>query len=283
MRHVLAAAGLGLVLTVAGAASPDQPTPEARAYFAFSFGGEHAAPRDFHYGLRLDHDARFTDGRVPPLMQLDFTRRGFSAARINGMNVVRQEYRLRQAEEPAEEAAVEEMPAEEPAEEPVEEVPEEPSADSAQAPAEGAEGAAAQEPGFFAKVGGFFGGLFGGGDEAVEEAALEEMPAGGEVADGRFLGFNAVDWGLLVVGVVGLGAATSEVADGEESPGPGGGGDGGADGGADGGGDGGGDICPIPDTCIPYAPKGRYADDRVAPEYQEWLDGGTGHMGDLGG
>ena len=282
MRKVLAAAGLGLALTVAGASSPDDSTPEARAYFAFSFGGERVAPRDFHYGLRLDHDSRYVDGRVAPLMQLDFTRQGLAAARVNGVNVVRTEYRLRQNEG---EAPAEEAPAEEPAEEP--------AAESGEAPAEGGEAAAAAEPGIFGKIGGFFAGLFGGGEDEAEAPAEEVATAdeaAGEAADGMFSNFSAVDWGLLAVGAVGVGLAAGEVSSGEQSETPaGGGGDGGGDGGADGGGDGGDggdggvDICPIPDTCIPYAPAGRYAHDRVDPEYQEWLDGGTGHMGDLGG
>ncbi|MGH8482326.1 MAG: hypothetical protein ACRES8_07690 [Nevskiaceae bacterium] len=280
MRKILATAALGLVLTVAGAATPDEASPEARAYLGFSFGGERAAPRDFHYGLRLDHDSRYTDGRIAPLVQFDFTRRGFNAARINGVSVVRQEFRLRQNEQPegapAEEAPVEEVPAEEPA------------AETADAAAEGGEAAASGEPGFFAKTWAGIKGLFGGGEEGAADDVAEEASAG-EAADGMFTSYGVVDWGLLVVGAVGVGLAAGEVSNGEESPNPTGGADGGGDGGADGGGDGGDggdggvDICPIPDTCIPYAPASRYGHDRVDPEYQEWLDGGTGQMGDLGG
>src|SRR5690349_13442438 len=109
MRRLLAAA---VALTVAGAVSPGEPAPESRAYVGFSFGGAQIVPRDFHYGLRLDHDSRFVDGRVPPLLQVDFTRLGFNDARINGMDLVRRAPRLRQAEEPAPTEAPVEPPAE---------------------------------------------------------------------------------------------------------------------------------------------------------------------------
>src|SRR5687768_15258236 len=99
MRKVLAAACFGLVLTVAGASNPDEATPEGRAYFGLSFGGERGIPRDFHYGLRVDHDSRFGEGPAPALMQLDFNARGFNSAHVNGLNVVRPQYRLRQNEQ----------------------------------------------------------------------------------------------------------------------------------------------------------------------------------------
>ena len=270
MRKILAAATFGLVLGVAGASNPADQTPEARAYLGFSFGGERAVPRDFHYGLRLDHDSRFVERQLPPLMQFDFTRAGLNAARVNGMSVVKQQYRVHQAEEPA---------AEQPAEQP------------AEVPAEGAEAAPAEEPGFFSKTWSGITGFFGGGDEeeapaeetAEAEPSEEAAPAGEEVTEGMFLGYNVVDWGLLAAGAVGLGFAVSEVSNSDDS------GDPGTASPPDPG------ITPDPGDQIPTILPANltYGDRRgafdflpvernMSPEYQTWLDGGTGHMGDLG-
>jgi hypothetical protein len=260
MRRIIAAATFALVLGVAGATDPTEPATEGKAYVGFSFGGQKVAPRDFHYGLRVDPDSRFAEGlHQAPLMQIDFTRRGLNDARVNGLSVLKQQYRLRQAEE--------------------------------EAAAEGGEAAAAEEPGFFSRtwsgVKNFFGGLFGGGDEeeAAEEQPAETAEAGAEaapeeIAEGMFMGFNAVDWVLLAVGAAGVGAVASEVSGGDEDPDPTGGGGG--------GGGGGGTQCvpgPIPNLCAPLRSetRGTGNDERVDPAYAEWLDGGTGQMGDLGG
>lgn len=297
------AAGFFLALGVASAADRDQVAPESRAYFGFSFGGQKVAPRDLHYGLRIDHDARFLDGdTATPLMQFDFTRRGLSDAKLNGLSVVKHKYRLQQSEEQAAEEAGGEAPAE-PA--PIEEG----APTEEEAPAEGGEEAAADgagEGGFFSNmwggVTGFFGGLFGGGDEeavAEEAAPAEEAPAESaeapaeEVADGWFASYDAVDWGLLAVGLAGVGLVASDVMGGDESLDL-----------RDTDGDGipdnedptpGGVACdspPIPiidpdgtpDGCNPNLFTGRQGGvgtARIDPEYQEWLDGGAGQMGDL--
>lgn len=255
----IAAAGFVLALGVASATDRNEQAPESRAYLSLSFGGERVAPRDFHYGLRLDHDSRFVDGSAAPLMQFDFTRRGFSDARLNGLSVLKQSYRLRQSEEAA--------AAEEPA------------------PEEGGEAAAAEEGGFFSNmwggVTGFFGGLFGGDEEeaATEtaEAPAEAAPAeGGEappedLAEGAFTSFGIVDWGLLALGAAGVGLAATEVANGDEDP----------------------DsttqstttttttgTTPIGVPVSGFLP----ASSELSPEARErleWLDGGTGRMGDL--
>lgn len=274
MRKVLAAATFGLVLGVAGASNVDDQNPESRVYLGFSFGGQSIAPRNFHYGLRIDHDARFVEGPVAPLMQFDFTPRGFNDAHVNGLSVIRPAYRLRQAEEPAaEEPAVEEVSAEPVAEAPAEDVEE----------VEGEAGAEG-EPGFFSKtwtgITGFFGGLFGGGEEEVAEDAAEpaeavaEAPAADEVTDGSFLNYSVVDWGLLAVGAVGLGFAVGEVSNSEDSadpstpappppPPP---------------------VTPPPPISVPIIGYVGTMTPRVSRELHdrlEWLDGGTGQMGDL--
>jgi hypothetical protein len=259
----IAAAGFVLALGVAAATDRAEQAPESRAYLSFSFGGEKAAPRDFHYGLRIDHDSRFVEGTAPPLMQFDFTRRGLNDAQLNGLSVLSQRYRLRQSEE--------------------------------QAAAEGA-GEAAGEEGFFegmwSGTKNFFGGLFGGGEEeevaeaAPDEAApAEEAPAEAapeELADGAFANYSIADWGLLALGVAGLGLAASEVSGGDEDPLR-------PTGGTSTTGSPGCNTQFITSTCVTtntYAPS-RWTTpyDRAgnSPEYQQWLDGGTGQMGDLGG
>jgi hypothetical protein len=304
----IAAAGFVLALGVASATDRDEQTPESRAYLSLSFGGERVAPRNFHYGLRLDHDSRFVDGATAPLMQFDFTRRGLHDARLNGLSVLKQSYRLRQSEE---EAAAEagSTPTEEPAAEeaaPAEAAPAEPAPAEAAAtdgveetPAEGGE-VAAEEGGFFSNmwggVTGFFGGLFGGDEEEVAaettEAPAEAAPAESAeaapepVADGMFASYGIVDWGLLALGAAGIGLAASEVAGGDEDPDPA------AQGGAatTGGSTPIGGLTPTAGgTTTPIGgltPVSGFVPINVdlspeAREQLEWLDGGTGRMGDL--
>jgi len=292
MRKIITAATFGLVLGVAGASNPADQSPEARAYLGFTFGGAQSAPRNFHYGLRIDHDSRYVEGHAPALLQFDFTRAGLAAARLNGMNVVSQKYLMRQAEEPAaEEAPVEEAPAEEA---PAEEAPAEEAAAE-----EGAEGAEPQ--GFLSKTWAGIKGFFGGGDEeegaaeetadagATEEPAAESADAGA-TADGPFANYGLVDWGLLALGAVGIGYAVGEVSNAEDSGNPDDGGATDPDPGILGGTDPG--VVPSTDPGILGSIlAGGYGNgaydflpsvDNMSPEHQEWLDGGTGHMGDLG-
>jgi hypothetical protein len=290
MRKVLAAATFGLVLGVAGASNSDEHNPESRVYLGFSFGGQKIAPRNFHYGLRIDHDSRFLQAPVAPLMQFDFTPRGFNDAHVNGLSVIRPAYRLRQAEEPAsQEPAVEEVTSEPAAEAPAEEVSEVEEVEG-----EG-EAAAEGEPGFFSRtwagVTGFFDGLFGGGEEEVAEdaAAPAEAPAetaaADDVTEGSFLNYSVVDWGLLAVGAVGLGFAVGEVSNSSDSDDPGAT-TGGTPTGETAGGV--GDTSVGGDTSLGgLTPLGltsthiRTELSRESRERLEWLDGGTGHMGDL--
>ena len=290
----IAAAGFVLAVGVAGASALDEQNPESRAYFSLSFGGAKIAPRDLHYGLRIDHDSRFLEGEAVPLMQFDFTRSGLSDARLNGLSVLKQRYRLHQSEEQAAEEAGAEAPAEE---FPAEEAPAE-EATMEEATAEEDTWEAPAEEGFFSGmwsgVTGFFGGLFGDDEEGVEEVT-ETAEAGTEappedLAEGVFMSYNMVDWGLLALGVAGVGLAASEVAGGDETADP----PGGVGGPNGGGGDGTpGEPCivtvpvPLPEGCDPNALMGRRSGGAAGtatldPEYQKWLDSGTGHMGDLG-
>lgn len=282
----VAAAGFVMVLGVSHAADPYGPVPESRAYIGFSFGGARVAPRALHYGLRMDHDSHFVEleGQRLPLMQLDFTSRGLADARLNGLSILRSDYRMRQAEE---------SPPEEGGEAPVEQ-----DAPAEEAPAEAA-AAGSGDCGFFCR-------LFGGEDDEAAESAeapadaapAEEAPAETAdaapepIAEGTFMGFGIVDWTLLAAAAVGIGLAATEVNNGDEAQDPQGGVppvNGGP------GSPGSGEPCIIPpnvldpngtpDGCDPNAFAGRQAGlagVTVDVDYQAWLDGGTGHMGDLG-
>lgn len=293
MRRLLIAAACGLVLGVAGAAGNDDNSPEARAYMGFSFGGAKALPHDLHYGLRIDQDARLFEGQRPmsPLMQFDFTRAGLNEARLNGLPIAKRAYRLRQTDvsaeptpdqtPPAQDASTTDSNADTTAEPASEPAPAQTAAtDDMYEPVD-----AEEEQGFFGKVGAWFGGLFGGDDEEEEEEVAEDTSAPadeGEVAEGTFMGFDAVDWATLAVGAVGLGYVASEVTNGDD--------DGPSDGGGGAGGDDSGGVLDVGELLggvpggLPMHGNTGFmptADNRN-PEYQEWLDGGSGQMGDLG-
>lgn len=251
MRTFIAKSGIvavtvGLVAAAGMAIAGGEATPETRAYLGFSFGGAPSSAQEFHYGLRLDHDSRTSGQNLPAIVQVDFTRRGMNDLRLNGLSAVRQQYRMRQAEEVGEEMV--------------------------------------DEPGFFQKVGNWFGNLFGssdGGeaDVAAADDAADDAPVDDVPADGAFLGYNALDWGLVAVGAVGLGFIATEVVNGkDQAPAT---------------------VTPPPpppttlptttSTTLTTVVSGQNgiegflliprAYDR---ERQEWLDGGTGQMGDLG-
>ncbi len=90
MYKVLLAALVGLGVSMQGiAASPDDYTPEFKAYTTFSFGGSQAQSLGLHYGLRVDHDSReqsIFGGHKPAIAQVDFSQAsGFESASIYGM------------------------------------------------------------------------------------------------------------------------------------------------------------------------------------------------------
>jgi hypothetical protein len=101
MRTLLTALGTGAALLGAGlianAAAPDERHPEARAYLQFKFGGPSQRAESFFYGLRLDHDSRFHDQPVAPLLAVEFSNSGFSSASVQGMPFI-DSHRLNQAE-----------------------------------------------------------------------------------------------------------------------------------------------------------------------------------------
>ncbi|MBI2382701.1 MAG: hypothetical protein HYV18_01325 [Gammaproteobacteria bacterium] len=243
MRKTLFAAGLSLFVGAAAAAAQDEQAPEARAYLSFSFGGAPSQDRSLHYGLRMDHSRQAEQSDLPAVFQYDLSQRG-SSVRLNGVELFRKSYRLGQSEE--------EVPA-------------------------GEEGAPLEEEGgswFGGVVDGvsnFFANLFGGDSE--EEAAAEEgadAQAGGE---GLFANYETIDYVMLGAAAIGLGYLAAESLSGDDSATPASDDDGN----------------PPPCTPQPICEILPYRETRIgtvagltAPEYQEWLDGGTGQMGDLG-
>ncbi len=98
MRKYIIAVAIGAGLGVgalASAANSDNMAPQAKAYLNFGFGGKDTSlPRNFHYGLRLDQDDRVVSrmGRtsMPSIMQLDFNAKdGFQSAYVNGVPFAR--------------------------------------------------------------------------------------------------------------------------------------------------------------------------------------------------
>lgn len=248
MRKFVKAAGLGVLVGLSTAAvAGDYNSADTRAYLNFNFGGDRALSRDWHTGLQLSSvvvsDVRAGEFINAGSMKLDFSNRG-NALLVNGVPLVSKSYRLQQAE--------------------------------------GEAAAAAEEGGFFSGIGDFFSNLFGGGEEEVaEEAAATEEAAAEEVdgEPGMFDGYSTGDWALLGVGVLGAGYLIAEAASSDDSKA--------------GGGSGtpppAGPNCtnPItlivdPDCPLPLFtgknPSGVHAS---SGSYQEWLDEGTGQMGDL--
>lgn len=215
----------GLAAVTAGAAvlavaaTPDENRPVMGAYLNVGFGGQQALPRNFHYGLRLDHDRRFVPAEISPLMQVDFDRVGLTSAKLNGLDMVSRSIVMRQ-------------------------------------------------------------------DETTGEP-------------GMFSTYTVTDWVLVGLGVVALGGGVAAIADGEDSPEPASSDDGG---GATGGGQ--ADAAAAAASAATAAATSAAASVASAAagviptfdghasfsslsesqraEYLEWLNGGNGHMGDLG-
>ena len=89
---VAGAASLGLLGTWAAVANPNDTQPQARAYLSIPFGGAPAKHKEvgspFHYGLRVDYDSRLRtiEGReLPALMQLDSDALGNRIASVGGV------------------------------------------------------------------------------------------------------------------------------------------------------------------------------------------------------
>ncbi|TAJ52236.1 MAG: hypothetical protein EPN60_07230 [Nevskiaceae bacterium] len=114
-------------------------------------------------------------------------------------------------------------------------------------------------------------------------SANQDEGSGGSEG-GMFSNYSALDWTLLAVGAVGIGFAVSQVADSEDTPDPA---PGSSSGGSSAGGSSGGSSSSGGSGSSGGGLLGGYADphaagdDRRSAEYADWLDGGTGQMGDL--
>lgn len=88
------AAMLGCSASATAADRYDQQ-PELKAYMNFSFDGRGADKQMLAYGLRLDHDRRFLEAPVAPIAKLEFRGlQGLDQFQVNGMPLVKRELAL---------------------------------------------------------------------------------------------------------------------------------------------------------------------------------------------
>ena len=245
MRKSFQAFGLGALVAVSlGAYAVDPLTvqPESRAYLNFNFGGAPETKQEWHYGLQFGQRAQYSrEGdllRPASTVNVDYSNLG-NGLLFNGKPLRERSLRLNQAEG---EAAA----------------------------------AAAEEPGFFGKVGNFFSNLwpFGGDEETAPEAAPAAEGEAAAAEPGFFDSYTFADYALLGVGVVGVGYAISQVVKSDDSPDPTPPPSGPAN------------SCPngtvILGVCTPLFTGGHAGlNVNATAEYQEWLDGQNGQMGDL--
>ena len=251
---------------LAVAASPTDNAPEARAYMNFEFGGQRVLPRNFHYGLRLDRDRRYSALPVP-FMQMDFDAQGNVKTHLNGMYLMRRSLIATQDEAAA--GGAESVAADASAEASVDAAAAEAApADAAVAEAAPAD-AAASDP--FAT------------ETAAAEAAPETIPVeGGEAAAAEGTAYTAADWGLIVLGAAGVAYAGYEVSKSDDDSAAAASGNSTGGGGTTGGGATGGLLGGLLLGGSTMMEKLSQANNtNMAREYVEWLDGGSGHMGDL--
>lgn len=98
MRKATITAALAAMLGCSAAATAadryDQQ-PELKAYMNFSFDGRGADKQMLAYGLRLDHDRRFLEAPVAPIAKLEFRGlQGLEQFQVNGMPLVKRELAL---------------------------------------------------------------------------------------------------------------------------------------------------------------------------------------------
>ncbi|HSW13868.1 MAG TPA: hypothetical protein VLI06_13575 [Solimonas sp.] len=95
---VTAAAAVMLGITLpAAAADLNEKQPEMKAYLTFNFDGRGADAQQLNYGLRMDHDRRFLEAPRPAIAQLEFrTGAGFDSFQLNGAPLVQRQAELNQ-------------------------------------------------------------------------------------------------------------------------------------------------------------------------------------------
>jgi hypothetical protein len=88
------AAMLGCSASVSAADRYDQQ-PEMKVYMNFMFDGRGADKQMLAYGLRLDHDRRFLEAPIAPIAKLEFRGlQGLDQFQVNGMPLVKREMAL---------------------------------------------------------------------------------------------------------------------------------------------------------------------------------------------
>jgi len=89
-----AAALLGINLPAA-AADLTEKQPEMKAYFTFNFDGRGTDAQQLNYGLRMDHDRRFLEAARPPIAKFEFRAgAGFDSFQLNGAPLVQRKNEL---------------------------------------------------------------------------------------------------------------------------------------------------------------------------------------------
>ncbi|AXQ29864.1 hypothetical protein D0B54_14785 [Solimonas sp. K1W22B-7] len=98
---IVSAAAAAMFATALPAAAADQneKQPEFKAYVSLKFDGHGEAAQQLNYGLRMDHDRRFLDEPRPAIAQLDFRagrQAGLEKFQLNGAPLVQRQTQLNQ-------------------------------------------------------------------------------------------------------------------------------------------------------------------------------------------
>ncbi|PPE75372.1 hypothetical protein C3942_00275 [Solimonas fluminis] len=98
---IISAAAAALFATAGSAAAADynDKQPEFKAYFDLKFDGRGSDAQQLNYGLRMDHDRRFLEAPRPAIAQLDFRagkQAGLEKFELNGAPLVERKAELNQ-------------------------------------------------------------------------------------------------------------------------------------------------------------------------------------------
>jgi hypothetical protein len=98
---IISAAAAALFATASSAAAADynDKQPEFKAYIDLKFDGRGSEAQQLNYGLRMDHDRRFLEAPRPAIAQLDFrtgAQAGLEKFELNGAPLVERKAELNQ-------------------------------------------------------------------------------------------------------------------------------------------------------------------------------------------
>lgn len=98
---IVSAAAAAMFATALPAAAADQneKQPEFKAYVSLKFDGRGQDAQQLNYGLRMDHDRRFLEAPRPAIAQLDFRagkQAGLEKFQLNGAPLVQRQAQLNQ-------------------------------------------------------------------------------------------------------------------------------------------------------------------------------------------